>query len=384
MYHRISFRINNCVLRIICTIITICASQNPEAKIYTNDSDSISTEVKDSKNGKSFTKKIGRTFDRVYDFFMGCDTSYITPQLYNVTAQLELSRWHDFYYISSSASGKRKSMNIHSNPSMVLGGYLYFGIIGIGHSINLDDIGRKKGETNGTGQRWSLALNTGRFVAEVYKFNSGKTARITSLTGVDMKGLDNKFSGLDAQCRGLNFEYIFNNRKYSWPAAFGENAVQRKSSGSWKLGFSMSSMKITFNKDEIPADLAGKIDPSLLFDKIKYSDYAISFGYGYNWVFARNCLLAVSVQPSLGYRKSDISENKNSKFSMENISTDIITRASLFWNNTKYFTGLMFEMHTYAYREKNFGLTNSFGTFKLVVGLNLFKKAQYKQKASEK
>lgn len=383
MHYNKLFSINNCILRVICTIITICASQNTEAKICVNDSDSIATETKDNKNSKSFVKKIGKTFDRVYDFFMGCDTTYITPQLYNLTAQLELSRWHDFYYISSSASGKRKSMNIHSNPSMVLGGYVYFGIIGIGHSINLDDIGRKKGETNGTGQRWSLALNTGRFVAEVYRFNSGKSARITSVTGVDMKGLDNKFSGLDTKCRGLNLEYIFNNRKYSWPAAFGENAVQRRSCGSWKVGFSMSTMDITFNKEEVPADLSGKIDPSLLFDKIDYSDYAISFGYGYNWVFRRNCLLAVSVLPSIGYRKSNISENKSSKFNMKNISTDIITRASLFWNNTKYFTGLMFEMHTYAYREKHFGLTNSFGTFKLIVGLNLFKKSQYKNNTAK-
>lgn len=375
-----SFDINNCILRIICTIITIFASQNSDAKTYVNDPDSISADTSSNKGNKTFAKKISRTFDRVYDFFMGCDTSYITPQLYNVTTQLELSRWHDFYYISSSASGKRKSMNLQSNPSMVLGGYVYFGIIGLGHSINLDDIGRKKGETNGTGQRWSLALNTGRFAAEVYKFNSGKTARITSVTGVDMKGLDNKFHGLDANCKGLNLEYIFNNRRYSWPAAFGENAVQRRSCGSWKLGFSMSSTDITFNKDEIPSDLVGKIDPSLLFDKIEYKDYAISFGYGYNWVFKRNCLLAVSLLPSIGYRSSNVSEDKSSKFNMENISTDLIARASLFWNNTKYFTGLVFEMHTYAYREKHFGLTNSFGTFKLIVGLNIFKKSQYKQK----
>ena len=96
--------------------------------------------------------------------------------------------------------------------------------------------------------------------------------------------------------------------------------------------------------------------------------------------FKRNCLLAVSLLPSIGYRSSNVSEDKSSKFNMENISTDLIARASLFWNNTKYFTGLVFEMHTYAYREKHFGLTNSFGTFKLIVGLNIFKKSQYKQK----
>lgn len=47
---------------------------------------------------------------------------------------------------------------------------------------------------------------------------------------------------------------------------------------------------------------------------------------------------------------------------------------SLFWNNTRAFTGLIFETHTYSYRKNKFGLTNTYGTLKLLIGVNFWRK----------
>ena len=201
-----------------------------------------------------------------------------------------------------------------------------------------------------------------------------------STSDIDLEGQDRTFTGLSSKCFGIDAQYIFNHRRYSWPAAFGENAVQRKSQGSWKLGFSYNHVTVTFNRNELSPYIAERIDTTLLFNKVSYKDYAISIGYGYNWAFRRNCILAVSVLPSIGYRQSDITEYNEDKAVLRRISTDVFFRTSLFWNNTKYFTGFVVDLHTYAYRERKFSLTNAYGTVKYIVGFDFLKKKQYKQK----
>ncbi len=305
-------------------------------------------------------------------FFMSCDSTYVTPQLYNITVQSELSYWHDFYHIKSKET--KKSMVIESEPSIVLGGYVYYSILGFGLSWNLNDIGKPNGETNGTSMRKGFSLHTARLFAEIFTYSSGKTARITHLSDFDLKNRNKSFSGLDSKVFGVHAFYIFNNKKFSWPAAFGENAVQRKSCGSWTLGFQYNKQTVTLNEKELPDYLVNKISPSLLFRKVNYSDYSVSVGYAYNWVLGRNLLLAISLQPSIGYRRSNIEGTDFSHNILNNVSTDLTTRASFFWNNTRLFSGLILELHTYSYRQSTLGLTNTYGTLKLVVGFNCWRK----------
>jgi hypothetical protein len=170
---------------------------------------------------------------------------------------------------------------------------------------------------------------------------------------------------------------LFNNRHFSWPAAFGENAVQRKSCGSWSIGFQYNHQKTSFDKEALPDYLKNDIDSTLLFTQVNYNDYSVNVGYSYNLVLRRNLLFAVSLMPSLGYRRSNITEAQEEKHSiLNNISTDVNLRMSFFWNNTRLFSGLILEAHTYSYRKNKFGLTNTYGTLKYVLGFNFWKKPQ--------
>ena len=339
------------------------------------DADSLTLgEVEVSSHRKSF---LSRAVDGFSYFFMGCDTTYVTPQNYQFTAQMELSYWHDYYFIRSSQTGN--SMTIQSDPSAILGGYIYYSILGYGVTWNLNDIGIPAGRTNGTSMRRTLMIHTAKIFAELYKFNSGKGAEIRHVSDVDLDGRERRFSGLDSRCKGVNAVYLFNNRQFSWPAAFGENAVQRKSCGSWSVGFQYNHQKVTFDKEALPDYLKQEIDSTLLFHKVNYNDYNVSVGYNYNWVLGRNLLFAVSVMPNIGYRRSNITEAQEDRHSILNkVSTDLNLRMSLFWNNTKVFNGLMLEAHTYSYRTDKFGLTNTYGTIKYVVGFNFLRKPQSK------
>ncbi len=325
---------------------------------------------------KSF---LTRVVDGVSHFFMDCDTNYVTPQKYNLTAQLEVSYWHDYYFLRSSSTNN--SMIIQSDPSVILGGYIYYSILGYGAVWNMNDLGIRAGKTNGTSLRQSLVIHTAKIFGEYYTFNSGKSAEIRSVSGISLTGRDRAFHGLDSRCKGFNVVYLFNNRHFSWPAAFGANAVQRKSCGSWSLGFQYNHQRIKFDKEELPDYIKEDIDSTLLFNQVNYQDYSVSIGYNYNCVLGRNVFFAVSLMPNVGYRRSNITEAQEDTHSiLNNISTDVNLRLSLFWNNTRMFNGLIFEAHTYSYRKQKFGLTNTYGTIKYLLGVNFWKKPEYRRK----
>jgi hypothetical protein len=316
-----------------------------------------------------------RVVNGVSEFFMGCDTTYVTPQKYNLTAQMELSYWHDYYFLRSSVT--HNTMVIQSDPSVILGGYVYYSILGYGAVWNLNDIGVRAGKTNGTSLRQTFVIHTAKFFAEYYTFNSGKGAEIRSVSGINLKGKDRTFRGLDSRCNGLNVVYMFNNRHFSWPASFGANAVQRKSCGSWSAGFQYNEQRISMDAEALPDYLQEEIDSTLLFSHVNYKDYSISIGYNYNCVLGRNVMFAFSLMPNIGYRRSNITEAQQEKHSiLNNVSTDLNVRMSLFWNNTRLFNGLVFEAHTYSYRKDKFGLTNTYGTLKYVLGVNFWRKPQ--------
>lgn len=318
-----------------------------------------------------------RVMTGIENFFMGCDTNYVTPQKYNLTTQLELSLWHDYYFLRSSQTGN--TMVIQSDPSVILGGYVYYSIFGYGAVWNLNDIGIKAGKTNGTSLRQSLVIHTAKIFAEFYTFNSGKGAEIRSVSGIETKGKDRTFHGLDSRCDGFSAVYMFNNRHFSWPAAFGANAVQRKSCGSWSIGFQYNHQSISFDKEELPDYIKEDIDSTLLFNHVSYQDYSVSVGYNYNCVLGRNVLFAISFIPNIGYRRSNITEGFDlKKLTLNNLSTDLNLRMSVFWNNTRMFSGLILEAHTYDYRQDKFGLTNTYGTLKYLLGVNFWRKPRPK------
>ncbi|MCQ2257187.1 MAG: DUF4421 domain-containing protein [Bacteroidaceae bacterium] len=358
--------------RIVVMLVAICVCHDVFAQ---NDSTYVSCHQQGNKEEVGHERQrpfLLKALDDVTDFFMGCDTTYVTPQQYQLSAEAEVSYWHDYYNLRSSETNK--TMTIQSDPSVILGGNVSYSIFGYGLLWNMNDLGIKAGKTNGTSLRQTFSIHTAKFFAEYYTFNSGKGAEIRSITGMSLKGKDRTFHGLNSRCKGGSIIYLFNNQHFSWPAAFGENAVQRKSCGTWSIGFQYNHQRVTFNAEELPDYLIGTIDSTLLFNKVNYDDFNVSVGYSYNCVLGRNVLYAISVLPSIGYRRSNITEASYKHSILNNVATDLNLRMSLVWNNTKYYSSLILETHTYSYRKDKFGLTNTYGTLKYVLGLNFWKK----------
>lgn len=90
---------------------------------------------------------------------------------------------------------------------------------------------------------------------------------------------------LTMKALNANAYYVLNHRRFSYPAAFSQSYIQRRSAGSFLLGLSGLHMQ---------AETSGTFE-SLL----KMTNIGLGAGYGYNWVPWRNWLFHLSVLPTL-------------------------------------------------------------------------------------
>ena len=213
-----------------------------------------------------------------------------------------------------------------------------------------------------------------------------------------------KYEGTDisnyisSNITGANIYYIFNHRKFSHPAIFSQSTIQRRSAGSWQLGFGVTVHDIHFDYQALPQDIFKGIVENQYetLERIKYVDYSLSAGYGYNWVFARGWCFGISLMPALGYKwasaqtallqNTENTESQGGSFSEKideifrkrgNINLDITGRAGLIYNTGRWFVGLFGIVHNYNYRRDEILFTNVFGNINLCGGF-YFQKRHFK------
>ena len=327
-------------------------------------------------------RQTGRQIRKVGKEFNAIDTNYISPNLYNLAFMLEHSTWYEHYRLGNNAKNEPQSLNFSPSLGTKLGIYFGWRWIFLGYTFDIEDLmGRNKNKARKT--EMSLNIYSSKFGIDLYYRKTGSDFKLRSHNGFSggtplFRNFD--FDGLQSEIKGLNTYWIFNHKKFSYPAAYSQSTNQRRSAGSFMLGFSYSQHNITFNHAKLPPHILEQLHHGLQFNHIKYSDYSLGFGYGYNWVFAKNWVSNLSLLPGIGYKKSKIDDNDFKDESwIKDINFDLITRMGIVYNNAKYFVGASLVMHTYDYRKPNLSVTNSFGTLRIYAGFNFWKKKEYRK-----
>lgn len=156
----------------------------------------------------------------------------------------------------------------------------------------------------------------------------------------EMRGLE---SG-DVTMKVVNVAgyYAFNNRKFSFPAAFNQNFIQRRSAGSWLAGISYQGGSI-MTCDDLKAR-----NPNAPEVSIKFGHLGVGGGYGYNLVLGKKWLLHLSALPTIVvYNRNKLiingeeKEAKHMRFHM--IFNE---RAAIVYNfSSRYFAGATLVMN---------------------------------------
>lgn len=342
---------------------------------------SAATQTAADSTRASFFKRIGKSVSRFVRNFSDVDTNYIEPQKYNYTVMLQNTNTYELYRISSA---KGNDFTFAPLPSMKLGPYVGWRWVFLGYTFDLKHIsnGNKKTELD-------LSLYSSQIGIDLFWRKTGDDYRIShmlldtdhKIDTHDMRGT--KYDGINVSIKGANIYYIFNHKRFSYPAAFSQSTIQRRSCGSalCGIGYTKHSLSIDWEKlynivgDRLGTDIAEKyMDSELKMKNIKYIDLSVSGGYAYNWVFAHNWLAAASLSMALGYKHSSSDTNGSSfsfkDFSFNNFNIDGVGRFGIVWNNMRWYYGANAIMHTYNYHKSKFSTNNIFGSLNIYIGVN--------------
>ncbi|KGI61075.1 hypothetical protein HMPREF0671_02215 [Prevotella sp. S7 MS 2] len=327
------------------------------------------------------------TFNRIYEVvkeFSRVDTHYIEPQHYNFTVMLQNTNTYEMYWLRSRQG---TTMRLSPKPSIKIGPYIGWRWVFLGYTIDLSHL------SDGNNRKeFDLSLYSNQIGIDLFYRKTGDDYRISELevgSGIDTSPLDKaSFDGFKASVKGFNLYYIFNHKRFSYPAAFSQSTCQKISTGSPLVGIGYTHHSLDLDWCKL-YDLAEerlnsavvetiKADTSLLASKINYSDFSVMGGYAYNWVFAKNWLFAASLSLALGYQSSKGDEAHKSfsfrNFTFKNMNLDGVGRFGIVWNNTKWYAGTSAILHTYNYHKSQFHANTTFGNLNIYVGFNFGRK----------
>ena len=140
--------------------------------------------------------------------------------------------------------------------------------------------------------------------------------------------------------------YAFNHRRFSYPAAFTQSYIQKRSAGSWLVGATFQTGRIK-NTDDAPDEL--------LDTRLSTTSLALGGGYGYNFV-VKKWLLHLSAQPCLIVYNNSSMRVGGEKEKVGTYFPEMIfnTRAAIVYNfSPKFFAGSTFLFNTTSLGNRN-------------------------------
>ncbi len=296
------------------------------------------------------------------------DSLYISPNKYKVTLMTQYINSYEFYRFTSA--NKKQSITLLPDNSDKIGIYIGWKWLFLGWAF---DLNRQTSKTD-----WNFSFYTSKIGIDLFYRKRSNGFKIRELKGfrdkndIEIDDYNRTFDGISVSQRGVNVYYIFNNKHFSYPAAYSQTTNQRISCGTFILGLNYSEQSFDINTEKFDNDIKENMLPDFKFNKVRYKDYSINFGYSYNWVFAKNCLANISMTPAIGYKNTSF-RLENGKEFIKNINFDLISRAAIVYNNSKFFIGASVISHTYSYRKSSLSIVNGFGTLNIYTGINLFR-----------
>jgi len=272
------------------------------------------------------------------------DTAYISDHCNDLTFRLYGSRKYTSYTLRDNDKETKLSYKPNDNYNLGFGfNYKFIGLnIGINFPfINHDD--DKYGKTDYLDVQSHIYLRklTIDFWGQYYKgfyLSNPEDA----LSNFNVNGGYPMRPDIHLLALGIDAQYIFNDEKFSFRAAFLQNEYQKKSAGSWMLGGSIYNVFLRGDTSFVPTHFV-KPDNETNYYFNKSNIYSIAAGGGaaYTFVIKRHFFITASAMLEAGFNytvmKNTWSDTKDDQGGPQLITT---IRFAAGYNSERYFAGI--------------------------------------------
>lgn len=267
------------------------------------------------------------------------DTTYITDltdklsvRIYNIWKKTEL-RLTDIE--------TDKSLVLKPNGSTNIGLGFNYKWLGLGVAFGMPYVNNDD-ETYGKTSRFDFQLNLyGRSMGADIYFQHYKGFYISNPEQFIDLGKDKYpiLENMELIAAGVSVYYFFNNKKFSYRAAFVRNEIQKKGQGSIiagaYYGLNAALDNSGFVSDVLPDSVKAKFDINAFVS----NSFGLSFGYTYTFVIAKHFFINLSLVPGLGVVKSKIYSSADSHNFKPRLATRYIARFALGYEINSFYLG---------------------------------------------
>lgn len=219
------------------------------------------------------------------------DTQYVTrpPQPWTIKIRYDAKR--SYYSTDDVYEGQRYNYYFDNELNSTIGLNVNYRGFSIALSLNPKKVLGKNNDTE-----FNLNYYNNKFGAD-FTYSNMKRFHYSN-NWFDLKtGKDDVLGNTKLASYSANFYYVFNNRKFSYPAAFTHSWIQKRSAGSFIAGTSLYYGKINVDLNAFDLEKATKLQ--YMVDDLTMKYVSLNFGYAYNYVPSKHWLLHASFTPGL-------------------------------------------------------------------------------------
>ena len=286
-----------------------------------------------------FCWKVYKWGDRTFNSY---DTTYVVGTGKNWKLMLKSMNWADTY---SGEPVPNSHIFDRSNLTSNIGLQLSFMAVSVGYTMGVSDWIHGGNYS----KKLDFSFTCARFSADAYYMeNTGKTVFTYR------------------QSSGEKYKGTLNNRRYAQAAAYCFSKYQKRSSGSFIVGFCLQHRDMSFDASEFPQIVRDNLPENVEMPHFLYNDYCLMFGYGHNWVLGKKWLLNLTVTPYTGYRQmlATQHEQRASRWSI-----NLRARMGAVYNLNRFFLGIQSYTDIHHYTTDNFFFTGSILDFTVLAGI---------------
>ena len=139
---------------------------------------------------------------------------------------------------------------------------------------------------------------------------------------------------------GISSFYLFNSENYSYRAAFVRDEVQKRSSGSFLLGFFANYDEAKTDNGFIPDDFPDSTKVKIDLKEFTTLALGVSIGYAHNFIIKEKLIIGLAIIPGFGYQRINIVHLNDESGIEDQAAGQILTRLGIGYELDKFYLGL--------------------------------------------